>query len=67
MAAPAEAVDRAAHGEVVYLFRDGQPMAAIVPPRIALAVAGAIEALEDAEDIRAVEAALAEPGPDIPM
>lgn len=57
---PAEAVDAAEHGQVVYLTRGGQPVAAIVP-------AAAIEALEDSEDVRAADAALAEPGPDIPM
>jgi antitoxin (DNA-binding transcriptional repressor) of toxin-antitoxin stability system len=58
--APAEAVEAAEHGQVVYLTRNGHTVAAIVPPE-------AIEALEDADDIRAARAALDEPGPDIPM
>lgn len=57
---PAEAVEAAEHGQTVYLTRNGHPIAAIVP-------AEAIAALEDADDIRAARAALAEPGPDIPM
>jgi antitoxin (DNA-binding transcriptional repressor) of toxin-antitoxin stability system len=65
--APAEAVDAAEHGEVVYLVRGGQQVAAIVPPNVAAAGAAAVEALEDAEDIRAALAALADPGPDIPL
>jgi hypothetical protein len=46
--APAEAVDAAEHGEVVYLMRGGQRFAAIVPPDVAAAGAAAVEALEDA-------------------
>lgn len=65
--APAEAVDAAEHGQVVYLTRNGQPIAAIVPTDVATAGAAAVEALEDAEDVRAARAALAEPGPDVPM
>ena len=34
---------------------------------MATAGAAAIEALEDAKDVRAARAALADPGPDIPM
>jgi len=64
---PAEAVEAAEHGQVVYLTRNGEPIAAIVPADVAAAGAAAVEALEDAEDIRAARAALAEPGPDIPM
>jgi hypothetical protein len=36
-----------------------------VPADVAIAGAAAIEALEDAEDLRAALAAQAEPGPDI--
>jgi antitoxin (DNA-binding transcriptional repressor) of toxin-antitoxin stability system len=66
-AAPAEAVDAAADGQVVYLTRDGERIAAIVPAEVAAAGAAAIEALEDAEDIRAARASLADPAPSIPM
>lgn len=63
-AAPAEAVDAAVAGHVVYLTHNGEPAAAIVPPDVAAAGAAAIEALEDTEDVRA---ALADPEPSIPM
>jgi antitoxin (DNA-binding transcriptional repressor) of toxin-antitoxin stability system len=66
-AAPAEAVDAAVAGQVVYLTHNGRPMAAIVPLDVAAAGAAAVEALEDAEDIRAALAALADPAPSIPM
>ncbi|HWE89519.1 MAG TPA: hypothetical protein VG317_08675 [Pseudonocardiaceae bacterium] len=66
-AALAQAIDAAEHGEVVYLTRNGEQIAAIVPTQVATAGAAAIEALEDAEDIRAARAALAEPGDPIPM
>lgn len=62
-----EAVDAAEHGQVVYLTRNGEPIAAVVPADVAAAGAAAVEALEDGEDIRAARAALAEPGPDVPM
>ena len=64
---PAEAVDAAVDGQVVYLTRNGEPVAAIVPADVAIAGAAAVEALEDAEDLRAARAALAEPGPNIPL
>jgi hypothetical protein len=65
--APAEAVDAAEHGEVVYLVRDGQRFAAIVPPDVAAAGAAAVEALEDAEDLRVDLAVRADGGPTIPL
>lgn len=65
--APAEAVDAAVDGQVVYLTRNGEPVAAIVPADVAIAGAAAVKALEDAEDIRAAQAALAEPGPNVPL
>jgi antitoxin (DNA-binding transcriptional repressor) of toxin-antitoxin stability system len=49
---PAEEVEAAEHGQLAYLTRNGEPVAAI-------------EALEDAEDIRAARAALADREPDI--
>jgi antitoxin (DNA-binding transcriptional repressor) of toxin-antitoxin stability system len=66
-AAPAEAVDAAVEGRVVYLTHNGEPVAAIVPADVATAGAAAIEALQDAEDIRAARAAQADPSPDIPL
>ncbi len=63
-AAPAEAVDAAVAGHVVYLTHNGEPAAAIVPPDVAAAGAAAIEALEHTEDVRA---ALSDPEPSIPM
>jgi hypothetical protein len=47
---------------VIYLTRDGRRLAAIVP----VDVAAGIEAAEDAVDIAAAQAAMAEPGEDIP-
>ncbi|MGH3829175.1 MAG: hypothetical protein ACRDRS_01775 [Pseudonocardiaceae bacterium] len=66
-AAPAEAVDAAVEGSVVYLTHNGEPVAAVVPADVAAAGAAAVEALENAEDIRAARAARADPGPDIPL
>jgi antitoxin (DNA-binding transcriptional repressor) of toxin-antitoxin stability system len=66
-AIPAEAVDAAEHGEVVYLTRNGEPVAAVVRADVAAAGAAAVEALEDADDLRATRAALAEPGPNVPL
>jgi antitoxin (DNA-binding transcriptional repressor) of toxin-antitoxin stability system len=64
---PAEEVEAAEHGQVVYLTRNGEPVAAIVRADVATAGAAAIEALEDAEDIRTARTALADPEPDIPL
>ncbi len=58
--------DAAHSGEVIYLIRDGQRIAAMVSAEVATAGAGAIEALEDAEDIAAVRAARAARGPRVP-
>lgn len=66
-AVPAEAVDAAEQGQVVYLTRNGEPVAAVVPADVAAAGAAAIEALEDAADLRAARAARDEPGPNIPL
>jgi antitoxin (DNA-binding transcriptional repressor) of toxin-antitoxin stability system len=54
--------ESAATGEVIYLTRDGHRLAAIVPAD----AAAQIEAEEDAADVAAAEAAMAEPGDDIP-
>ncbi|GGM77473.1 hypothetical protein GCM10012275_55230 [Longimycelium tulufanense] len=64
---PPAALDAAEHGQVVYLTRNGEQVAAIVPADVAAAGTAAIEALEEAEDIRAARAALADPAPSIPM
>jgi antitoxin (DNA-binding transcriptional repressor) of toxin-antitoxin stability system len=66
-AVPVEAVDAAEHGHVVYLTRNGEPIAAIVPADVAAAGAAAIEALEDAADLRAARAARDEAAPNIPL
>jgi antitoxin (DNA-binding transcriptional repressor) of toxin-antitoxin stability system len=50
-----ERLARAARdGEVIYLTRAGQPIAAVVPA----ALAAAIEAAEDAEDVAAADEAM---------
>ncbi len=66
-AAPAEAVDAAVEGRVVYLTHNGEPVAAIVPADVATAGAAAIEALENAEDIRSARMARADLDLDIPL
>jgi antitoxin (DNA-binding transcriptional repressor) of toxin-antitoxin stability system len=65
--APAEAIDAAEHGQVVYLTRNGQPIAAIVPADVAAAGSAAVEALEDAEDLRAALAVRARNETTIPL
>jgi antitoxin (DNA-binding transcriptional repressor) of toxin-antitoxin stability system len=65
--APAEVVDAAVDGQVVYLMRDGQPVAAVVPADVATAGAAAVEALEEAEDVRAARAARAGCAPRVPL
>jgi hypothetical protein len=52
--------DAAAEGEVIYLVREGARVAAVVSTDVAAAGSAAIEALEDASDIAAAQAALAE-------
>jgi antitoxin (DNA-binding transcriptional repressor) of toxin-antitoxin stability system len=64
--APADAVEAAEGGEVVYLTRHGQRVAAVVPPEVAAAGLAAVVALEDAADLRDARAALAEDGESIP-
>lgn len=51
--------ESAATGEVIYLTRDGHRLAAIVPVEVAAGI-------EAAADIAAAQAAMAEPGEDIP-
>jgi antitoxin (DNA-binding transcriptional repressor) of toxin-antitoxin stability system len=57
--APADAVDAAEGGQVVYLTRHGQMVAAVVPLDVATAGYAAVTALEDAADIREAREALA--------
>jgi antitoxin (DNA-binding transcriptional repressor) of toxin-antitoxin stability system len=64
---PAEAVEAAEHGEVVYLMRNGETIAAVVSADVAAAGAAAVEALEDAEDIRAARAARTDPEGDVSL
>jgi prevent-host-death family protein len=59
---PADVVNEAADGEVVYLTRDGRPVAALVSAD----AAEYLEALEDAADIIATRRALAEQAPSVP-
>jgi prevent-host-death family protein len=59
---PADAVREAADGEVVYLTRNGTPVAAVVSAD----AAEYLEALEDAADVIAARRALAEDAPSIP-
>jgi len=63
----AEVVDAAEHGQVIYLTRNGAPVAAVVPADVATAGAAAVEALEDAEDLRGALARRAMGEPTISM
>jgi prevent-host-death family protein len=58
---PADVVREAAGGEVIYLTRDGTPVAAVVSAD----AAEYLEALEDAADIIAARRALAEQAPSV--
>lgn len=62
-----ESSGRRRYGQVVYLTRNGEAIAAIVPADVAAAGAAAIEALKDAADLQAARAARGEPGPTIPL
>ncbi len=53
-----ELIDRAQEGERIVLYRDGKPVAAIVPPEDATFM----DQLEDQLDIEAAREALKEPG-----
>jgi len=59
---PADAVREAAGGEVVYLTRNGTPVAAVV----SVDAAEYLEALEDAADVIAARRSLAEEAPSVP-
>lgn len=59
---PAEAVDTAEHGQIVYLTRNGEPIAGIVPANMG----AQIEAAENTEDLDAALAAREEPGNPVP-
>jgi prevent-host-death family protein len=59
---PADAVRDAAAGDVVYLTRNGAPVAAVVPAE----AAEYLEALEDAADVIAARRALADGAPSVP-
>jgi antitoxin (DNA-binding transcriptional repressor) of toxin-antitoxin stability system len=61
--APAEAVDAAVGGDVVYLTRGGETVAAVVPAD----AAEYLEALEDAADIIAARRALSNAEPRTPL
>ncbi|HEX7659850.1 MAG TPA: type II toxin-antitoxin system prevent-host-death family antitoxin [Pseudonocardiaceae bacterium] len=65
--APAEAVDAAEHGHVVYLTRHGAPVAAIVPANEAGTAENHHEALEDigAAPVPLAEAELDGPESDV--
>ncbi|HCU96537.1 MAG TPA: prevent-host-death protein [Actinobacteria bacterium] len=58
----ASAVDDARHGVITHLTVGGERVAAIVPE----SVLDTLRAAEDAEDAAEADAAMAEPGEDIP-
>jgi antitoxin Phd len=52
--------ETASGGEVIYLTRAGERIAAVVPADVAAAIEAAIAALEDSFDARAAREAMAE-------
>lgn len=65
--APVEAVEAAADGDVVFLTRDGEPVAAVVPVYVAQVGVRVMEAYEDEEDGRALQAAAEDQEESIPL
>ena len=61
-----DVAEQAEAGEVTYLTHAGRRVAAVVPLEVAAAGAAAIEAIEDALDLREVAAARAEGGSTVP-
>ena len=61
----ADAVDMA-RTEAVFLERYGRPAAVLVSPQRYEQLLAALEDAEDAEDVAAFDAAMAEEGPNIP-
>lgn len=63
----ADLVHQVREGEVIYLTEHGERTVAIVPARVAARVAAELAAEEDAADIEAARASLAEPGENVPL